>query len=59
MKAQQLQDDANIVVTGTVRSMNVLELERELDWDMDPGLELEFEGTRNYLVADQITRQRQ
>jgi hypothetical protein len=59
LKAQQLRDDANIAVTGTVRSMTVVEVERELGWDLNPELEVELEGTRNFLVAEQITRQRE
>jgi hypothetical protein len=57
LKAQQLQDDADIVVTGTVRSMSVVEVERELGWDLNPEIEVELEGTRNFLVAERITRQ--
>lgn len=58
LNPQQLQDDADIVVSGTVRAMTVMDVERELGWDLDPELEVEMEGTRNYLVADQISRQR-
>lgn len=58
LKPQQLRDDADIVVTGTVRQMTVVEVERELGWDLNPEIEAEFEGTRSYLVADRIARQR-
>ncbi|QRK04762.1 hypothetical protein JQX13_31640 [Archangium violaceum] len=56
--AQRLREDADIVVSGTVRSVPLVELERELGWDLDPELEVEFEGTKHFLVADRITRQR-
>lgn len=59
INAQQLRDDANLVVTGTVRSMPVVEVERELGWDLDPQLEVELEGARNFLVAERISRQQQ
>lgn len=58
LKAQQLQEDADIIVTGTVRSMTVIDVERELGWDFDPEIEMELEGTQNYLVAERIIRQR-
>ncbi len=59
LRPLQLNEDADIVVTGTVRSYPVMELERELGWDLDPELEVELEGTRNYLVADNIRYQNQ
>lgn len=55
---QRLSEDADIVVSGTVRSVPVIELERELGWDFDPELEVEFEGTKHFLVVDRISRQR-
>ncbi|WNG35417.1 hypothetical protein F0U61_18385 [Archangium violaceum] len=58
LDAQRLREDADIVVSGTVRSVPLVELERELGWDLDPELEVEFEGTKHFLVADRITRQR-
>lgn len=58
LDVQRLREDADIVVSGTVRSVPLIELERELGWDFDPQLEMEFEGTKNFLVADRITRQR-
>lgn len=58
LKPMRLNEDANIVVTGTVRSLPVVEVERQLGWDLDPEVEVELEGTRNYLVADRIDHQR-
>jgi len=57
LKPEQLREDANIVVTGTVRPMTVVEVERELNWDLTPEVEVEFEGIQNYLVADKIALQ--
>ncbi|AEI67179.1 hypothetical protein [Corallococcus macrosporus] len=54
----RLSEDANVVVTGTVRSLPLVEVERQLGWDLDPELEVELEGTRDYLVADRIDYQR-
>lgn len=53
-----VRDDAELIVTGTVRRIGVVELERELGWDFEPELELEFEGTRDFLVAERIERQK-
>lgn len=58
MSPRELPEDADIVVTGTVRSTTLVEIERELGWDLDPELEIEFDGTRTYLVAERIAPQR-
>jgi hypothetical protein len=50
-------EDSDVVVTGTVRTAPLVEIERELGWDLDPQYEIEFEGNRNFLVAEKITRQ--
>jgi hypothetical protein len=52
-----LAEDADVVVSGTVRQATLVDIERELGWDLRPELEIEFDGTRTYLVADRITRQ--
>ena len=52
-----LRDDADIVVTGTLRATPIVEVERELGWDFDPQLELELESVAAYLVAEKIERQ--
>ena len=43
-------------VTGTVRRMTVVELEREVGWDLDPKIEAEFEGNRPALIARSVER---
>ncbi|WP_153882695.1 hypothetical protein [Myxococcus sp. AB025B] len=55
----RLSEDANIEVTGAVRSLPVLEVERQLGWDLaPPGVASVLEGVRNHLVADRIDDQR-
>lgn len=58
LQPQNLREEADVVVTGTVRELPVVEARRELGWDLDPQLELELEGVRHFLVAERITRQR-
>ncbi|MFP2901684.1 hypothetical protein [Corallococcus sp. 4LFB] len=58
LRPVRLREDANIVVTGTVRSIPIVDVERQLGWDLDPELKIELEGTRNFLVADRIDYQR-
>lgn len=43
-------------VTGTVRTMSVVELEREIGWDLDPELEAELEDVRPVLIASTVAR---
>lgn len=49
-----LKDDANVEVTGTIRTVPVVEIRRELSWDLNPELVAEFEGVDVFLVADEI-----
>ena len=42
-------------VTGTVRRMAVVELEREVGWDLDPKLEAEFQD-KPILIARSVER---
>lgn len=58
LDTQRLNEDADIVVSGTVRAMRVVDVERELGWDLQPELEVELEGVKHFLVAERITRQR-
>jgi hypothetical protein len=46
-------------VTGTVRPMSVVEIEREVGWDLDPELELELERADAVLIASSVNRVRQ
>lgn len=43
-------------VTGTVRMMSAVELEREIGWDLDPELEIELETVRPVLIASSVVR---
>jgi hypothetical protein len=43
-------------VTGTVGRMSVIEVERELGWDLDPELEIELEGAGAVLIASSVNR---
>jgi hypothetical protein len=52
----QLREDSDVVVTGTLRTVSRLEIEREYGWDLDPEIEVELEDVEVYLVADRIGR---
>ena len=43
-------------VSGTIGKWAVVELEREIGWDLNPELEVELEGAGAVLVADSIER---
>ena len=43
-------------VTGTVGRMSVIEVERELGWDLDPELEVELERAGAVLIASSVNR---
>lgn len=49
-----LDDDPDVRVQGTVRMMNVVELERELDLDLDPEIETELDDREPVIIADQV-----
>ena len=49
-----LTEDDDIQVTGTVRRSSVIEIERELDWDLDSEVEYELESSEAYIVADKV-----
>jgi hypothetical protein len=49
-----LAEDDIVQVTGTVRNFNVVDVEREIDWDLDPQLDVEMEGVKTGLVADSM-----
>lgn len=48
--------DNRVRVTGTVRQMTVVELERELEWDLDQTLEAKLEESRPVIIATSIER---
>jgi hypothetical protein len=43
-------------VTGTVGRVSVVEVEREIDWELDPEMETEIEHSGAILIADSIER---
>lgn len=43
-------------VTGTVGAINVVEIERELGWDMDPELEVEVGKAKAVIIATSVER---
>lgn len=47
-------EDAKLTVTGTVRKVGVVEVERELGWDFDPQIEVELDEVKTFLVADSV-----
>jgi len=53
-KADMVKEDEDLTVTGTLRNVGISEIRKELSWDLDPQLEMEFEGIRSYLVATDV-----
>lgn len=43
-------------VTGTIGRISVVEIEREIGWDLDPELEVELEGAGAVLIAQSVER---
>ena len=43
-------------VTGKVGKMAIVEVERELGWDLDPELEMEVENAKAILIATSVQR---
>jgi hypothetical protein len=43
-------------VTGKVGKMSIVEVERELGWDLTPELEVEVEKAKAVLIASAVTR---
>lgn len=43
-------------VTGTVGKMTVVDIEREVGWDLDRELEVEGEGAKAVLIAKSVER---
>ncbi|MGE4056462.1 MAG: hypothetical protein AB7F99_16865 [Vicinamibacterales bacterium] len=48
--------DSRVRVTGTVGRVDTVEIEREIDWDLNPEVEAEFEGQQAVLIADSVER---
>ena len=48
--------DKTVRVTGTVGKMTIVEIEREVGWDLDPQIEVEIERAGAILIARKIER---
>ncbi len=55
-QVMSIKDDADLAVTGVVRNVPLIEVRRELGWDMDPQLVVELERVKSYIVADRIAQ---
>ena len=61
-KASQLDEiddqwlNNKVRVTGTVGTVALIEVEREIGWDLNPEIETELEGAGAVLIADSVTR---
>jgi hypothetical protein len=53
-KLKQYGDDAQVRVTGTVRNISVVDVEKQYGWDLDPEVEVELEKVKSFLVADEV-----
>lgn len=49
-----LENDDEILVSGTVRPLTIVEIEREIGWDLDPQIEARFTN-KPVLIADSIS----
>jgi hypothetical protein len=49
-------DDANLIVTGTVRRIPVAQLRKELGWNFDSKWDEKFGRVKNFLIASEIQR---
>ena len=48
--------DKTVRVTGTVGKLTIVEIEREVGWDLDPQIEAEIERAGAILIARKIER---
>lgn len=55
-KMKLIRENARVTVTGTLRTIPVVEVRRELSWDLDPQIETELQGARAVLVVDNVSR---
>jgi hypothetical protein len=49
-------DDANLIVTGTVRRIPVAQLRKELGWNFDSKWDEKFGRVKSFLIASEIQR---
>ena len=54
LKTGNLKGDKTFKVTGKVETRPIIEVRRELSWDLDPQVEAEVEGITAFIVADQV-----
>lgn len=54
--AVKLDEDSQVSVSGTVRAAPIVDLRRELSWDLDPQIETELEGAQAFIIAEQISQ---
>ena len=43
-------------VTGTIGKLSIVDIEREVGWDLTPELEVEVEGAKAVLIAKSVER---
>ena len=53
-QSTMIVDDADLTVKGTIITYNVVEVEREMDWDWTPEIEAELENVVVVLKAEEI-----
>ncbi|EDZ65450.1 hypothetical protein NOC27_2130 [Nitrosococcus oceani AFC27] len=49
-----VKEDYEVTVTGTVRAVALVDIEREYGWDLDPQIKIELENIEAFLIADSI-----
>lgn len=49
-----IEEGSKVKVDGTVQKLVVADMERELGWDLEPKLEVEY-SAKNVIVADSVT----
>lgn len=54
-KLKMPKEDAKVTVFGTIKRIPVVEIRRELSWDLDPQMESELQDVKTFLVAEQLT----
>lgn len=49
-----VREDADVIVAGTVRTISIIEIEREYGLDLDPEIEIELKDREAFLIAERI-----
>lgn len=52
--SMRVMEDSDVTVSGTVRTISFVEVEREYGLDLDPEIEVELENKEAFLIADRI-----